>query len=497
MKRAERCNLERSIPARRRATWWVAAILCACAYGFPALVPAQAPPPIPTESVKPLAISLPLAIVLDASTSMCGFLEAKGGQRALIRLMQKAVEMERAGEPVRVYLLVSGKEATGSREPSVFLAKPRTDLVPAPTELFSVLAQATSCQTTNDQGYCTQLPKDFQHRSRSCNVFPGSTSPLEVVFQPQKALNGRVDSFVLISDGQVREDARRRFGVLLGNWLQLQGNGYLNAGMVVSQDKFSGAFFPESSRAGAAQTSGYALKEHDRPLTLLWTTKSRRHTEIVKLLSDLMPSPRLVRQVAPYESEAIDVVEHEPIRGPKLGVVLSQTLGVVSEPVTLDAPGQKSARSRSVCDFKARIDEPESTVKKLVFLVPQKCSDDRQPFEGRAQHLIRWGISESGSEASKRFSVRLTPGKDALPAMGMGNVLSFQILERQVRDKDGKASAPGSFFVNLEPATLPESRSLSTVLEPYSLADDSCDNFSQKAETEAACRQKLDRKSVV
>lgn len=187
---------------------------------------------------SPSASASSVAVVFDASKSMCGYL-SQDNNRTFSRLTKTLRSFrDRRGDSAIIYYLNENNKA-----------------VPKVT-------------TTSNPDFSNNLLRIEALSRESCD-FRGDASPLQGVFHSSLRHH---DLVLLITDGLLMAGNRTNFYDEAASWLRSGGNkiGHYSLGIIALRSPFVGSYWTEE-RSNCCEV---LLNEPERPLYVLWYAKS-------------------------------------------------------------------------------------------------------------------------------------------------------------------------------------------------------------------------------
>lgn len=191
------------------------------------------------------ATAASVAVVVDASKSMCGYL---GGGTRLVRLLSAMRAFrDRRGDNATLHFLSDGPN--GQPEMKARSGSEFSD------RMASIENASRSIPARHGKDTAGQCP------------FGNNTSALQGVFATSLQTN---DLVVLVTDGMMTVGDRTRFIEAADGWMSRGGDraGRYSLGLVGFRSRFAGTYWPEAPNA-----RGLALTEELRPVYVFWYAK--------------------------------------------------------------------------------------------------------------------------------------------------------------------------------------------------------------------------------
>lgn len=308
-----------------------------------------------------------IAVVFDASESMCGYLVNDAKENKLVSLIKVSSAMRDPDANQRVYLL---KQQVKS---SVVAAR---DVVEAPA---SLQAQAlTLAEKTTKSG-------------TACSPFNGIGSNLELVFDPTSPTSN-AQAVVLVTDGQMIEKDREKFVDNFVAWAKsAHANNFVpHAGIALVQSQFAGKYYPVTEPDSIRRKAGYELPAHKRPLLLMWFARSSAQMSKVHALVEAMGGAKMLTGDQGFVQHLLPL----PAVGDawltsafQLSEKLSTHIGAKPK---IDIKLTDSSRSERVV---ASCLDAKVSDKTIFIEASQTCADGKPLFDGVADMVVTFGIT--------------------------------------------------------------------------------------------------------
>lgn len=407
-----------------------------------------------------------VAVVLDASASMCGFFahdaaEDGAGNPPLLRLINQSLVLADRG-PNKVFLLRQQLANTALSDAGL-----RQVFVPAPQNLGSVAQQITVASAVSPDQAENVVP------SAACSPFVGGFSNLSLIFNPRSPLQA-FDGMVLVSDAQMTEADKNSFTEGFSGWMKsLPADlGAGSAGFAVVQSPFAGNYFP----AIDAQTKGYKLPLHHRPLFVFWFSKTREHLPWIESLVRALDTEGKgrtrfgVQQLLPNLAVGAQVDFSQADRRFDLPAVLEDTASYRF----VKHDNKRSDKILSTC-LKSQLSGAGVRVS-----VDPRCRDDRPLFDGVSEVEITFR-SKSGLGFRPVFGLQPDTMAGAVPGVGLVTRWAAKSLNKNIR-----------IFYKLVPAAGMDGM---LDLKSMSIGADACLGMNGTAGSVKKCRDMLDGKT--
>lgn len=339
-------------------------ILAACAT-FPAL--AQ---PTPASNRKPPAIERKgLAIIVDASESICGYFSAGDNDKKLAALIKSSMAIRDPEANHRIYLL---------KQQSKNAVVASRDVVEAAPNL---------------QAQALGLTEKSIKSGAACAPFNGIGSNLELIFDPSSP-TANSQGVLLITDGQMEEKYREKFVDGFVTWAnKTQADGAVPyAGIALVQSQFAGRYYPVAEPDAKRRVAGYELPAHKRPLLLMWFTRTPTLVPKLRAMVDALGGVKSLSGDQGFVQHLLPLpATGEAWLGANFGLA-DQLPALLDAKPMIEVKATDTSRSSKVVADCLRAVVSDKTI---VMDAPQTCADGKPLFDGVAEILVRFKINSA------------------------------------------------------------------------------------------------------
>lgn len=334
-----------------------------------ATLPALAQP-TPASNRKPPAIERKgLAIIVDASESICGYFSTGDNDKRLAALIKSSMAFRDPEANHRIYLL---KQQT-------------KDAVVASRDVVEA--------APNLQAQALGLTEKSVKSGAACAPFNGIGSNLELIFDAS-APSASAEGLLLITDGQMEERFREEFVKGFVAWAnKTQADGAVPyAGIALVQSQFAGRYYPVADPDAKRRVAGYELPAHKRPLLLMWFTRTPTLVPKLRAMVDslggakaLVGDQGFVQHLLPLPAAGEAWLSANFSLADQLPALLD------TKPLIEVKATDTSRSSKVVADCLRAI----VMDKTIVMEAPQTCADGKPLFDGVAEILVRFKINSN------------------------------------------------------------------------------------------------------
>ena len=324
--------------------------------------------PSPPSSRKAVAVERKgLAIVVDASESICGYFSAGDKDKKLATLIKSSMAMRDPDANHRIYLLKQQSKSAVVASRDVVEAQP------------------------NLQAQALGLTEKALKSGEACAPFNGVGSNLELIFDASAPI-ANAQGVLLITDGQMEEKYREKFVDGFVAWAnKVQADGAIPyAGVALAQSQFAGRYYPVAEPDAKRRQAGYELPAHKRPLVLMWFTQTPTLVPKLRALMDslgginsLIGDQGFVQHLLPLPATG------EAWFAGNFGLTDQLPALIDVKPVFEVKLTDASRSSKVVSDcLRATVSD-----KSIVVDAPQKCADSKPLFDGVSEIFVKFKIN--------------------------------------------------------------------------------------------------------
>lgn len=307
-----------------------------------------------------------LAVVFDASESICGYFGASNTDRKLLDLV---------------------KWSTAQRDPD---ANHRIFLLKQQVKNVQLAARDLVEASANLQAQSQLLAEQPSKSGAKCAPFNGVGSNLELIFDPT-APNARAQGTVLITDGQMKAKDRDAFVKGFVAWAtQVQADGMIPyAGVALIQTQFAGRYYSETEPDEKRRVAGYELPVHTRPLLIMWFVRGAALVPMVRGMIDAIGGSKTLSGDQGFVQHLLPLpTDGEAWLTSSFNLPLQLRSFVETKPAYEFKLNDKDRSTKVLNDCLSAVVSETS----IAIEASQTCADGKPLFDGVAEIIARFNI---------------------------------------------------------------------------------------------------------
>ena len=332
-------------------------------------LPALAQPTSASNRKPPAIERKGLAIIVDASESICGYFSAGENDKKLAMLIKSSMAIRDPDANHRIYLLKQQSKNAVVASRDVVEAQP------------------------NLQAQALGLTEKSLKSGAACAPFNGIGSNLELIFDASSP-SANSQGVLLITDGQMEEKYREKFVDGFVAWAnKTQADGAVPyAGVALAQSQFAGRYYPVADPDAKRRVAGYELPAHKRPLLLMWFTRTPTLVPKLRAMVDALGGVKALTGDQGFVQHLLPLPAiGEAWLGANFGLADQLPLLLDAKPMIEVKATDTSRSNKVVADcLRAIVGD-----KAIVMEAPQTCADGKPLFDGVSEILVRFKINSN------------------------------------------------------------------------------------------------------